>query len=86
MITAVGDADYRALSVRLEQQTGYDSIPTIEGMYEDPDHPGRFVCCFPGCTTATRSAQRMWLHVHFGQKHGLSFGAKRPQDAAEVSS
>lgn len=56
-----------ALSLRLEAETGYDSIPTIEGMYSNE-------CIFPGCETRTKDAEKMWLHVHFGRKHGLSFG------------
>lgn len=73
---------YRTLSLALERETGYDSIPTIETHYQDYDRPGRYVCCFPDCGTRTRTAERMWLHIHFAVKHGRPFGAKSPEELA----
>lgn len=75
------EPDYRAVSLKLERLTGYDSIDTIESHYQDYDKPGLFRCCFPDCATRTRSPHKMWLHVHFTRvKHGLSFGAAKPED------
>jgi hypothetical protein len=70
---------WREVSVGLEDATGYDSIPTIERIYEDN---GRYLCPFPGCVRATRSAETMWRHVHFSRAHGLSFDARTPEAAA----
>jgi hypothetical protein len=61
-----------ALSVRLEDETGYDSIPTIEMGYSGK--PGVYLCPFPDCEFAHRNAVEMWKHYHFSAKHGLSFG------------
>jgi hypothetical protein len=63
--------DLVALSVRLEEQTGYDSIPTIERVYDRYPN-GSYACCWPDCGRRTREAVAMWRHVHF-QSHGLSF-------------
>lgn len=57
-----------ALSLDLENETGFDSISTIERLYDGE-------CCFPDCAFRTRDALKMWKHVHFGRKHGKSFGA-----------
>lgn len=70
-------ADYVALSLRLEKETGYDSIPTIERVYEATD-TGRICCVWPGCKFRSLEAEDVWRHVHFG-KHGLAFGVKSPE-------
>jgi len=63
------------LSVRLERETGADSIPTIARMYGDPDsRRGTLACVFPGCRFRTLDPERMWRHVHFNRRHGYSFG------------
>ncbi len=63
--------DWEGLSVFLEDVTGYDSIPTIERIYDRT--PGNaFECAFPGCKFKRRDAQEVWLHIHFGI-HRLSF-------------
>lgn len=71
---------FRELSLRLERETGFDSIPTIERIYEDPDRKGRFLCSFPDCKYKTLDPEQMWRHVHFGAKHGMSFGVKSPAE------
>ena len=71
--------DLEALSQRLEQQTGYDSIPTIERMYRTTPS-GTIKCCYPHCTVLRRRPEDMWRHIHFSQKHGLSFGVADPED------
>lgn len=71
---------HRELSVRLERDTGYDSIPTIERLYYDPDDEGRYLCPFPRCPTVRKSAESMWRHVHFTRKHKLSFRVATPAE------
>lgn len=71
----------RAISLALEESTGFDSIPTIELHYRtstrSPHRQDRgFGCVFPTCVHRTATATMMWKHVHFGRKHGLSFGVK----------
>lgn len=68
--------ELRHLSVSLEQQTGFDSIPTIERVYEESDG-GAYLCVFPGCGFKRKDATAMWLHVHFGP-HGRPFGPAGP--------
>ena len=51
------------LSLAWEQETGYDSIPTIERVYEWSD-TGVCSCVVPGCTFRRRDAEAMWRHVH----------------------
>lgn len=58
------------LSLDLEHETGYDSIPTIERVYDHGIHA--FECCWPDCSVRRLDAAAMWEHVHFG-KHGKSF-------------
>lgn len=64
----------RAISLELEEETGYDSIPTIERTYLDLDERDVYECPFPDCSLVRRDSVAMWKHVHFSRKHGLSFG------------
>jgi hypothetical protein len=75
--------DLRAVSIVLEEKTGYDSIPTIERVYrDDPStEPARFVCPHQGCRVARDAAEHMWLHVHFSTQHVKSFGVDTPEEA-----
>lgn len=52
-----------ALSLAWEKQTGNDSIPTIERVYERTPN-GAYRCVWPRCSFARRDAVRMWRHVH----------------------
>lgn len=68
----------RTESLRLEAETGFDSLDTVERVYASVDDDGRFDCPFPGCRTKTRKALRMWHHVHFvhtPHSFGASFKA-----------
>lgn len=77
-----GSPDYvRRWSRLAEVLTGYDSIATVEHLYEDVKRPGVYVCVFPGCSLRRRSAEAMWRHVHGSRKHGFSF-ARRKRPAA----
>lgn len=78
-VTVNLDNDWAGLSLRLEAETGYDSIPTIVRIYDRTGPSGRYVCPFPTCDTTISGAERMWRHVHFSRKHGLSFGVKTPE-------
>lgn len=73
--------ELRALSLRLELDTGCDSIPTIERVY-DRTLRGAYECPHPGCRLARMQAAEMWRHVHFGP-HGLSFGVRTPEEIEE---
>jgi hypothetical protein len=54
------------LSVRLEEQTGFDSIPTIERVYERFGPGDRSIACvWPNCDHTRRDGKAMWKHVHF---------------------
>jgi hypothetical protein len=56
------------LSLDLEVETGRDSIPTIERLYDGK-------CPWPDCGYRARNAEQMWKHLHFIENgHGLSFG------------
>ena len=79
----------RQLSIRREVETGADSIPTIERVYErtgDVAYPpserrGAICCCFPGCSFHSLSAEKVWRHVHFSpRKHGLHFVVRTPEE------
>jgi hypothetical protein len=69
--------DVVELSVILEEQTGYDSIPIIERLYAKTTR-GHIKCCFPDCKYRTPNPADMWVHIHFTQTHGLSFGVIAP--------
>lgn len=56
------------LSFTWEQESGYDSIATIERVYSRTDG-GAYACCFPGCAVTRRDLAKLWLHVH-GPQHG----------------
>jgi hypothetical protein len=51
------------LSFAWEEESGCDSIDTIEAVYSRTDG-GAYVCCFPGCSVARHDAAKLWLHVH----------------------
>lgn len=61
-----------AESVRGERQTGADSIPTIERVYET-NSAGNYCCPFPGCEFVRNDAVAMWRHVHGPAHHGPSY-------------
>jgi hypothetical protein len=71
------EVDLVALSLWLEEKTGYDSIPTIERVYDATD-TGRIECCYPDCKFRSLNAEDVWRHVHFGRTHGLTFGVADP--------
>ena len=56
------------LSVMWEKATSYDSIPTIQRIYDRTDS-GAFRCPDPDCPFVRRDAVAMWEHVH-GARHG----------------
>lgn len=55
--------DVVALSLEWEAETGYDSIPTIERVY-DRAPSGAYVCVWPGCSYSRHYSGSMWRHVH----------------------
>ena len=56
-------ADAEATSLAWEAAHGYDSIDTIERVYEQT-RGGAYVCMTPGCSFARRDPEAMWRHVH----------------------
>jgi hypothetical protein len=58
-----------AISLAWEKQTGNDSIPTVERIYDRSDS-GAIKCVYPGCSFTRRDAVLVWRHVHTG--HGNS--------------
>ena len=62
----------RDWSVKYEQETGKDSIPTIERVYMRTERGGGIICIFPGCNFVRKDAEAMWRHVHASKKHGLT--------------
>jgi len=64
--------ELEALSVILERETGYDSIPTIAQIYDG-------ACCYPGCRFRRSDPADLWKHVHFGKTHHRSFGTTLPR-------
>jgi 8-oxo-dGTP pyrophosphatase MutT (NUDIX family) len=73
--------DLEWLSLELEEETGFDSIPTIERVYDRSDR-GSIFCPYPGCRYSRRDPVAIWWHVHFGF-HGLSFDARSPAEVVE---
>jgi hypothetical protein len=59
--------DLRQLSKHIEDDTGYDSVETIEKMYLEG--PNSYLCCFPECSFRRADPEEMWKHVHLGPKH-----------------
>lgn len=55
------DAD--GVSFAWEAAHGYDSIATIERVYERTP-AGAYVCMTPGCVFARRDPERLWRHIH----------------------
>lgn len=51
------------ISTVVEEETGYDSIATIERIYERTARDS-IRCCFPRCQFRSRDAEKMWRHVH----------------------
>lgn len=50
-------------SLGWEAAFGYDSIATIERVY-DRSPQGAFLCVWPDCSFARRDPEAMWRHVH----------------------
>lgn len=73
----------RELSRQLEEQTGADSIDTVERIYLDGDGR-RYECVHPGCPFVRRDPVAMWRHVHFSRRHGLSFGVPLERLVADL--
>ena len=64
---ACEDPDLIERSLHEERETGADSIPTIERVYERTA-TGAYRCVYPGCAIVRRSPAAMWRHVH-GSAH-----------------
>lgn len=62
-MSKLSDDELRALSRVWEDQTGYDSIDTVERVYEQSES-GAYKCVCPGCSFARHDAVKMWRHVH----------------------
>lgn len=62
-------------SLRLERETGADSIPPIERVYPQAAS-GAYLCVWPGCKFARRDPAAMWRHVH-GPSHAEARDAIR---------
>ena len=75
--------DLRELSRQLEEQTGADSIATVERIYLDGDGK-RYECVYPDCGFVRYDPVAMWKHVHFSRKHGLSFGVDLQRLVADL--
>jgi hypothetical protein len=57
----------RKVALAYEDETGYDSIDTIESVYECTE-AGAYLCPYPHCKVARHDPLQMWFHVHGG--HG----------------
>jgi hypothetical protein len=57
------------LSLAWENVTGYDSIPTIERVY-NRSSSGAYVCIWPGCRFTRHDPEVLWRHVH--SAHGYN--------------
>lgn len=60
--------DARRLTRFWEDELGFDSIYTIERVYEQAE-TGAYVCPWPDCGFRRHGARDMWNHVHFARKH-----------------
>lgn len=71
----LSDEDLRQIALFMEQHPswGCDSIDTVETHYRADSGRG-FECVYPDCATRSSDPIEMWKHVHFGRKHGQSFG------------
>jgi len=78
------DEAVEAMSLRLEQETGYDSIPTIRRVYDRTD-AGAYICCFPDCGVARRDAIVLWRHVHFGPHKPHPFSSDFDAKASDLA-
>lgn len=83
--------DFMLLSIKLEVETGFDSIPTIEEHYRhEPWNDetctykwdGKYECVMPSCGVIRHTAEAMWRHVHFtdDELHRPAFGVTSPND------
>jgi hypothetical protein len=57
-------SDLVTLSVEIEADGGWDSIPTIDRMYRWPDEDSACRCVMPGCEFRRHDPVEMWKHVH----------------------
>lgn len=57
-----------AVTLGWEVYSGFDSIPTMEEVYEQTPG-GAYVCIHPGCKFARKDTLKLWVHVH-GPAHG----------------
>lgn len=57
------ERDIRAISLDWEERTGYDSIDTIERIY-DRSNSGAYLCVWPRCAFSRKDAVALWRHVH----------------------
>lgn len=80
----IPDGDLINQSVLLESRTGYDSIPTVDGIAERT-RSGTLRCYVPGCYVTRPDAVTLWRHLHFSMTHGYSFGVKSPEEALNGS-
>jgi hypothetical protein len=60
--------DVRERSLRLERETGADSIATIERVYERRPS-GAIECVWPRCEYARHDPVALWRHVHDLRAH-----------------
>lgn len=58
-----------AISRAWEDKTGYDSIATIERVYERRPS-GAYVCVWPKCSFARKDSATLWRHVHTAHESG----------------
>jgi hypothetical protein len=49
-------------SLRIERETGLDSIATIERVYGRTDS-GAYECPWPSCSTVRHDPVKMWDHI-----------------------
>lgn len=85
--------ELRDLSVRLEDATGHDSIPTVEAKYlREPEPDGAILCAFSraatmgqhDCRFRRHDPEAMWRHVHF-TGHGRSWPGCETAEAVELA-
>lgn len=67
-IRGMSREDIDEMTLKLEELTGHDSVPTITTHYED-QFTSTFMCPFPACSFRRASPVEMWIHVHLSQKH-----------------
>ena len=52
----------REESLRIERETGLDSIDTIERVYSQTES-GAYRCCWPNCKIVRRDPVKLWHHI-----------------------